>query len=44
MVALECQLYLVALEPRLSDLFYLDSYEIFVVRGGYIENLEFDIL
>lgn len=44
MVALECQLHLVTLEPRLNDLFYLDSYEIFIVKGGYIENLEFDIV
>lgn len=44
MVALECQLYRVTLGLRLSDLFYLDSYEIFVVKGGYIDNLEFDIL
>lgn len=44
MVALECHLHLVKLQPSLSDIFYLDPYEIFVVKGGYIENLKFDIL
>lgn len=34
----------VKLQLRLRDIFYLDPYEIFVVKGGYIENLKFELL